>query len=128
MTLSPTEDGGTDLHWRATPTRHLPGTARRRTAALEATVAGLAAQLSSAAEDPATTRAEWADARPDGATPPPLRTLTAVPAGDAVAAGPPRLHRACRGLHARCGMGDHRLMRPLVVQRSARRHVSIADG
>ena len=58
VTLSPTDDGGTDLHWRATPTRHLPGTARRRTAALEAAMAGLVAQLASAAEDPATTRAE----------------------------------------------------------------------
>jgi uncharacterized protein YndB with AHSA1/START domain len=34
VTLSPTDEGGTDLHWRATPTRHLPGTPRRRTAAL----------------------------------------------------------------------------------------------
>ena len=85
ITLSPTDNGGTDLHWRATPTRHLPGTARRRTAALEAAVAGLAAQLASAAEDPATTRAEWAHARHDVAAAP-LRSLTAVPAGDAVAA------------------------------------------
>ena len=85
VTLSPTDDGGTDLHWRATPTRHLPGTGRRRTAALEAAVAGLAAQLASAAEDPATTRAEWAHARHDAAAAP-LRSPTAVPAGDAVAA------------------------------------------
>ena len=85
VTLSPTDDGGTDLHWRATPTRHLPGTGRRRAAALEAAVAGVAAQLASAAEDPATTRAEWAHARHDAAAAP-LRSLTAVPAGDAVAA------------------------------------------
>jgi uncharacterized protein YndB with AHSA1/START domain len=85
VTLSPTDDGGTDLHWRATPTRHLPGTARRRTAALEAAVAELTAQLASAAEDPATTRAEWAHARHDVAAAP-LRTATAVTVGDAVAA------------------------------------------
>ena len=85
VTLSPTDDGGTDLHWRATPTRHLPGTARRRTAALEAAVAGLAAQLASAAEDPAITRAEWAHAGHDVAAAP-LRSPTAAPAGDAVAA------------------------------------------
>jgi uncharacterized protein YndB with AHSA1/START domain len=85
VTLSPTDEGGTDLHWRATPTRHLPGTARRRTAALEAAVAELTAQLASAAEDPATTRAEWAHARHDVATAP-LRSPTAVPAADAVAA------------------------------------------
>jgi uncharacterized protein YndB with AHSA1/START domain len=85
VTLSQTEDGGTDLHWRATRTRHLPGTPRRRTAALEAAVAGLAAQLASAAEDPATTRAEWAHARHDVAAAP-LRSLTAVPAADTVAA------------------------------------------
>jgi len=60
VTLSPTDDGGTDLHWRATPTRRLPGTARRSAAALEAAVAQLAEQLASAAEDPATTRVEWA--------------------------------------------------------------------
>lgn len=60
VTLSPTDDGGTDLHWRATPTRRLPGTARRSIAALETAVAQLAAQLASAAEDPATTRVEWA--------------------------------------------------------------------
>ena len=82
VTLSPTDDGGTDLHWRATPTRHLPGTARRRAAALEAAVAGLAAQLASAAEDPATTRAEWAHARRVVAT----ARVTDVPAGDVVAA------------------------------------------
>ena len=85
ITLSPTDDGGTDLHWRATPTRHLPGTARRRTTALEAAVTELTAQLASAAEDPATTRAEWAHARHDVAAAP-LRSSTAVPAGDAVAA------------------------------------------
>jgi uncharacterized protein YndB with AHSA1/START domain len=85
VTLSPTDDGGTDLHWRATPTRHVPGTARRRTAALEATVAGLAAELASAAEDPATTRAEWAHARHE-VTPAPPRSSMAVPAGNAVAA------------------------------------------
>ena len=62
-----------------------PAPARRRTAALEAAVAGLAAQLASAAEDPATTRAEWAHARHDGATAP-LRSPAAVTAGDAVAA------------------------------------------
>ena len=60
VTLSPTDDGGTDLHWRATPTRRLPGTTRRSAAALEAAVAQLAEQLASAAEDPATTRVEWA--------------------------------------------------------------------
>ena len=48
-------------------------------------MAGLAAQLASAAEDPATTRAEWAHARHDVAAAP-LRSLTAVPAADAVAA------------------------------------------
>ena len=62
VTLSPTDDGGTDLHWRATAMRPLPGTARRRTAALETAVAELTAQLASAAEDPATTRLEWAAA------------------------------------------------------------------
>ena len=85
VTLSPTDGGGTDLHWHATPARHLPGTARRRTAALETAVAGLAAQLASAAEDPATTRAEWAHARHDGAAAS-LRSAAAVTAGDAVAA------------------------------------------
>jgi uncharacterized protein YndB with AHSA1/START domain len=85
VTLSPTDDGGTDLHWRATPTRHLPGTTRWRIAALEAAVAELAGQLASAAEDPATTRAEWADARHDVAAAP-LSSPTAVPAWDAVAA------------------------------------------
>ena len=85
VTLSPADDGGTDLHWRTTPTRHLPGIARRRTAALEAAVAGLAAQLASAAEDPATTRAEWARARHDVATAT-VRSLTGVPAVEAVAA------------------------------------------
>jgi len=85
VTLSPSDDGGTDLHWRATPTRHLPGTARRRTTALETAVAGLAAQLASAAEDPATTRAEWAHARRDGPAAP-VRSRSDVPAGDAVAA------------------------------------------
>ena len=84
VTLSPTDDGGTDLHWRATPTRYLPGTARRRIAALEAAVAELTAQLASAAEDPATTRAEWARAGHHVAAS--LRSPTAVPAGDAVAA------------------------------------------
>jgi hypothetical protein len=34
VTRSPTYAGGTDLHRRATPTRHLPGTGRHRTAAL----------------------------------------------------------------------------------------------
>ncbi len=85
VTLSPTDDGGTDLHWLATPTRHLPGAARRRAAALEAAVAELTAQLASAAEDPATTRAEWANARHDVAAAP-LRSPTAVSAADAVAA------------------------------------------
>jgi hypothetical protein len=63
----------------------VPGTARRRTAALEATVAGLAAELASAAEDPATTRADWAHARHE-VTPAPPRSSMAVPAGNAVAA------------------------------------------
>jgi uncharacterized protein YndB with AHSA1/START domain len=85
VTLSPTDDGGTDLHWRATLTRHLPGTGCRRAAGLEAAVAGVAARLASAAEDPATTRAEWAHARHDVAAAP-LRSLTDVPAADAVAA------------------------------------------
>ena len=58
VTLSPTDDGSTDLHWRATPTRRLPGTTRRSTAALEAAVAQLAERLASAAEDPATTRVD----------------------------------------------------------------------
>ena len=68
VTLSPTDDGGTDLHWRATPTGRLPGTTRRRVAALETAVARLAARLASAAEDPATTRVEWADAAADETT------------------------------------------------------------
>ena len=85
VTLSPTDDGGTDLHWRGTPTRHLPGTARRRAAALEAAVAELIAQLASAAEDPATTRAAWADARHDVPAAP-LRGPTAVSARDTIAA------------------------------------------
>ena len=85
VTLSPTDDGGTDLHWRATLTRHLPGTGRRRAAALEAAVARVAALLASAAEDPATTRAEWAHARHDVAAAP-VRSLTDGPAGDNVAA------------------------------------------
>jgi len=85
VTLSPTDEGGTDLDWRATPTRHLPGTARRRTAALEAAVAELTAQLASAAEDPATTRAEWALARHEVATTA-LPSLTDDQGGDAVAA------------------------------------------
>jgi len=62
VTLSPTDDGGTGLQWRATPSQPLPGTLRRRTAALETAVAELAAHLASAAEDPATTRLEWAAA------------------------------------------------------------------
>jgi uncharacterized protein YndB with AHSA1/START domain len=85
VTLSPTADGGTDLLWRATPTRHLPGTARRRAAALEAAVAELIARLASAAEDPATTRAEWAHASRDGAAAP-LTRPAAASAWDAVAA------------------------------------------
>jgi uncharacterized protein YndB with AHSA1/START domain len=85
ITLSPTDDGGTDLHWRATPTRHLPGTARWRVAALEAAASELTARLASAAEDPATTRAEWADPRHDVAAAP-LPSPSTVPAGDAVAA------------------------------------------
>ena len=84
VTLSPTDDDGTDLHWRATPTRRLPGTARRRIAALETAVAQLAAQLASAAEDPATTRVEWADAAADETAP--LPGAPAVMAGDTVAA------------------------------------------
>ena len=77
VTLSPTADGGTDLLWRATPTGHLPGTAHRRAAALEAAVTELTAQLASAAEDPATTRIEWAQARHDVAAAP-LRSSTAA--------------------------------------------------
>jgi uncharacterized protein YndB with AHSA1/START domain len=84
VALSPADDGGTDLHWLGTPTRHLRGAARRR-AALEAAVAELIALFASAAEDPATTRAEWAHARRDIAAAPP-RSPAAVPAGDAVAA------------------------------------------
>ena len=84
VTLSPTDDGGTDLHWRATPTRRLPGTARRSVAALETAVARLAAQLASAAEDPATTRVEWADEAADETAP--RRGTPAVTTGDAVAA------------------------------------------
>ena len=85
VTLSPSQDGGTELHWRATPTRHLPGTARWRTAALEAAVTELTAQLASAAEDPATTRAEW-DRAGQHVAAASLRSPTAALAGDAVAA------------------------------------------
>ena len=84
VTLSPTDDGGTDLHWRAAPTRHLPGTARRSIAALEAAVTQLVARLASAAEDPATTRVEWAHARPDVTAP--RRGLPSVTGGGAMAA------------------------------------------
>lgn len=83
VTLSPTDDGGTDLHWRAAPTRHLPGTARRSIAALEAAVTQLVARLASAAEDPATTRVEWAHARPVTA---PRRGIPAVTGAGAMAA------------------------------------------
>ena len=84
VTLSPTDDGGTDLHWRAAPTRHLPGTARRSIAALEAAVTQLVARLASAAEDPATTRVEWAHARPDVTAP--RRGIPAVTGEGAMAA------------------------------------------
>ena len=61
ITLSPTSDGGTDWHWRATLPAAMPGLGRRRTIALVAAVTELSAHLASAAEDPPTTRAEWAD-------------------------------------------------------------------
>jgi uncharacterized protein YndB with AHSA1/START domain len=60
VTLSPTDDGGTELSWRATMTHVVPGIGRRRTAALTAEVSRLSAQLASAAEDAPTTRVEWA--------------------------------------------------------------------
>ncbi|MGH8893257.1 MAG: SRPBCC family protein [Actinomycetes bacterium] len=60
VTLSPTADGGTELHWRATGMGGVAGVSRRRRAALTAAVADLTARLSSAAEDQPTTRAEWA--------------------------------------------------------------------
>ena len=85
VTLSPTDDGGTELVWRATLPTGLPGIGRLRRAALVTTVTELAAQLASAAEDTPTTRLEWAHARHDEAAAP-LRNATAVPAGDAVAA------------------------------------------
>jgi hypothetical protein len=68
ITLSPADDGGTDLHWRATIPTGLPGIGgigRRRRAALVTAVTELTAHLASAAEDPATTRLEWAAARRD---------------------------------------------------------------
>jgi uncharacterized protein YndB with AHSA1/START domain len=87
VTLSPTDDGGTELLWRATLPTGLPGIGRLRRAALVTAVTELAAQLASAAEDTPTTRLEWAAAarRHDEAAAP-LRNATAVPAGDAVAA------------------------------------------
>ena len=86
ITLSPTDDGGTDLQWRATPTRPLIGTARRRAAALVTAVAELAAQLASAAEDPATTRVDWAAAQPPVGSATPRRVAAAATAGNAMAA------------------------------------------
>lgn len=63
VTLIPTEGGGTELDWRATMSPSLSGTGRRRKDTLLATVTELAAQLASAAEDPPTTRVEWAARR-----------------------------------------------------------------
>jgi uncharacterized protein YndB with AHSA1/START domain len=60
VTLSSTDDGGTELRWRATQSRRMPGWARRPKATLVTAVTELAAQLASTAEDPPTTRAEWA--------------------------------------------------------------------
>ncbi len=60
VTLSPTDDGGTELQWRAARTHGLAALSRRRRATLTAAVAELTARLASAAEDPPTTRAEWA--------------------------------------------------------------------
>ena len=61
VTLTPTDHGGIELPWRATQPHPLPGAGRRRRALLVAAVTQLAAQPASAAEDPATTRAEWAN-------------------------------------------------------------------
>ena len=60
VTLSPTDDGGTELQWRAAPTHGLAAIWRRRRTTLTAAVAELTARLASAAEDQPTTRAEWA--------------------------------------------------------------------
>jgi uncharacterized protein YndB with AHSA1/START domain len=60
VTLSPTDDGGTELQWRAAPTHGLVAISRRRRTTLTATIAELTARLASAAEDQPTTRAEWA--------------------------------------------------------------------
>jgi hypothetical protein len=60
VTLSPTDNGGTELRWQVTPSRGLLGSVRHRQATLVRAVTELAAQLASTAEDPPTTRAEWA--------------------------------------------------------------------
>lgn len=60
VTLSPTGGGGTELRWQVPPSRGILGSVRHDQATLVREVAGLAAQLASTAEDPPTTRAEWA--------------------------------------------------------------------
>jgi uncharacterized protein YndB with AHSA1/START domain len=60
VTLSPTDDGRTELHWQVPPSRGIFGSARHRQQTLVRAVTELEAQLASTAEDPPTTRAEWA--------------------------------------------------------------------
>ena len=61
VTLSPTEEGGTEVSWRARLDGGLPGIAGRRRSRLAAEVARLLAALASYAEDAPTTRLEWAE-------------------------------------------------------------------
>jgi hypothetical protein len=67
VTLSPTDDEGTELRWQVTQARRMPDWARHRRAALVAAVTELAAQLAATAEDPPTTRVEWAARHEPGA-------------------------------------------------------------
>ena len=59
MTLSPIDDGATELRWHAQAAPRMTGILRRQ-ATLVAAVTDLMANLASAAEDQPTTRAEWA--------------------------------------------------------------------
>jgi hypothetical protein len=63
LSLSPTDDGGTEPLWRVTPATGLQGIGRLRRAALVTAVKELAAPLASAAEVAPTSRAEWTHVR-----------------------------------------------------------------
>jgi len=62
VTLTPLDDGSTDLSWRATLTGPLPDLTGRRRAHLQRAMSELTGQLASYAEDPPTTRRSHVDA------------------------------------------------------------------